>query len=308
MLKKLSSFILLGVAACAHPIPTQLADHCLTVTPEDYDAAALREVYSYPNQVTFACHSPAKSLLWCNKGGGLTVSEAISRAKVVNQQMGCTTAYQFSINGRLTDWARANFSRGPSAAEMFSPIVGGMVAAAGGDPTPFINYGAESGDGGGRLTDTFRAQENCFVYANNNDLAGFQSCQMRNANLAIESIANANRMASSIDNSGGVSACRPASDACELVQSRGEEYVARVQAGQVAGIVDATSKAYCANAVGLEAYNFCASEYRREGREVCANKATAQADAMRVQMSSLAQAASDASINNARNACDFELH
>jgi hypothetical protein len=99
--------------------------------------------------------------------------------------------------------------------------------------------------------------------------------------------------------------CSPG-PACSRANEKGLEFLQRMQAGQVNGILDAASKEYCLLLVGIELNNLCASEFRGMGNSTCASLAEQQVVEMRRALKQAESVASATSINNTRNRCVFE--
>ena len=149
--------------------------------------------------------------------------------------------------------------------------------------------------------------EGCYDRCKDQALEATFACYRDESRCTSEN-ASRDRPAQGRTGNGGTTSCRPASDACELVMRRAEAYVLNPQHSIIPGMTEATSQAYCTSAVSFEAYNFCASEYEREGRANCAGLAKRQAEAYRVPMQTAIAAAIDSSADNARILCDFEIN
>ncbi len=100
--------------------------------------------------------------------------------------------------------------------------------------------------------------------------------------------------------------CSPPPPGCQRANDRATQFINRLQAGGVSGIVDAASQQYCTLLIGIEVNNFCAAEYRRIGKANCASLLTQQSAQYRQALPQTEAAASAASIRNARNKCSFE--
>lgn len=106
--------------------------------------------------------------------------------------------------------------------------------------------------------------------------------------------------------SNGSNNCAVIPRQCQAANDRGIKFLQDIQGDRVRGIVDAASKTYCMALVGIELNKLCAAEYANEGRHQCAASLDAQIEQYRRTLRSAEESASAASINNARNSCNFE--
>jgi hypothetical protein len=105
---------------------------------------------------------------------------------------------------------------------------------------------------------------------------------------------------------GGASAqdCTPVPPACSNANTRAEQLVKEFP--RTSGIHDSASQAYCTLLVGIEVNSFCASEYRKQGRQACAQIVDQQVAEYRNNLSATERTISAASASRARQVCSWQ--
>lgn len=91
---------------------------------------------------------------------------------------------------------------------------------------------------------------------------------------------------------------------CSQANSRAEQLINKFP--QTTGIYDSASQMYCALLVGIEVNSFCASEYRKEGREACAQLLDQQVAAYEENRVAAKRTIQASSISQIRRACSWE--
>jgi hypothetical protein len=106
--------------------------------------------------------------------------------------------------------------------------------------------------------------------------------------------------------SSSAASCEPIPASCMQAGQRATQFMERIEAGGIAGIVDGASKMACATKVGIEVNSYCATVYAAEGKGHCATLMKQQVEALRETLRSAEAAAGAAAVSGVRNKCSFE--